>query len=97
MFSFGEMIILGLIAVIFIGPKELPKVARFVGGFMRELKRIAYEFQRQMSLPTDEVNKATEDFSKKIVEGTQKFMKTIEQHTEKKLEKNQSEKRQSDE
>lgn len=37
--SFGEMLVLGVMALILIGPKQLPEVARNVGRFLNDLKR----------------------------------------------------------
>ena len=49
MFDFGvgysEMFVLAIIAVIVIGPKDLPKVLRSFGQFMRKAKGMAREFQ----------------------------------------------------
>lgn len=41
MFGLGmsEIIVLGLLALIIIGPKELPQMARTIGRFINELKR----------------------------------------------------------
>jgi len=41
MFNLGlsELIIIGIIALIFIGPKELPEVARVLGRLLNELRR----------------------------------------------------------
>lgn len=38
-FSFGEILFLGLLALIVIGPKQLPEVARNVARFINDLKR----------------------------------------------------------
>lgn len=49
MFDFGvgysELFVLGLIAVIVIGPKDLPKVLRTFGQMMRKMRGMAREFQ----------------------------------------------------
>ena len=37
--SFGELIFVGIIALIFIGPKQLPEIARTLGRVLAELKR----------------------------------------------------------
>lgn len=37
--SLGEVILLGIIALIVIGPEDLPKMARTIGRFINELKR----------------------------------------------------------
>lgn len=41
MFGLGmsEIILLGVLALVVIGPKELPELARTIGRFMNELKR----------------------------------------------------------
>jgi sec-independent protein translocase protein TatB len=49
MFDFGvgysEMFVLALIAIIVIGPKDLPKVLRTFGRFMQKMRGMAREFQ----------------------------------------------------
>jgi sec-independent protein translocase protein TatB len=49
MFDFGvgysELFVLGLIAVILIGPKDLPKVMRMIGQVTRKMRGMAREFQ----------------------------------------------------
>jgi sec-independent protein translocase protein TatB len=49
MFDFGvgysELFVLAVIAVIFIGPKDLPRVLRTFGQFSRKAKGMAREFQ----------------------------------------------------
>lgn len=42
--SFGEIIFLGALALIVIGPKQLPEMARNLGRFLNELKRAANSF-----------------------------------------------------
>jgi sec-independent protein translocase protein TatB len=46
MFGLGmsEIIFLAILALIVIGPKELPQVARTLGRFLNELKRTTSEF-----------------------------------------------------
>lgn len=38
-FGFSELIVIGVLALIFIGPKQLPEVARVVGRLLNEFKR----------------------------------------------------------
>lgn len=42
--SLGEVLILGVMALIIIGPKQLPEVARNVGRFLNDLKRATEGF-----------------------------------------------------
>lgn len=45
--SWGEMMVIGAVALIAIGPKELPKVLRTTGNMIGKMKRMAFEFQGQ--------------------------------------------------
>ena len=46
-FDAGKLLIVGLIALIFIPPKDLPRVLRQVGQFVGKMRRMATEFQGQ--------------------------------------------------
>lgn len=43
--AWSEMLVLVVIAIIVIGPKDLPKVMRSVGGWMRKARALASEFR----------------------------------------------------
>ncbi len=45
--GWGELLIIGVVALIAIGPKELPGVLRTLGQWMSKLRRMASEFQSQ--------------------------------------------------
>src|SRR5919204_2263414 len=45
--SWGELLLIGVVALIVIGPKELPTVLRTVGQWTGKLRRMASEFQSQ--------------------------------------------------
>ena len=49
MFDIGwsELLVIGVVALIAIGPKELPAVLRTVGQYMGKVRRMASEFQGQ--------------------------------------------------
>jgi sec-independent protein translocase protein TatB len=46
-FGWGEMVVIGIVALIAIGPKELPTVLRTAGMWMGKIRRMANEFQGQ--------------------------------------------------
>jgi sec-independent protein translocase protein TatB len=46
-FSWGHMIVIAIVALVVIGPKELPAVLRTVGQWMGKVRRMATEFQGQ--------------------------------------------------
>ena len=46
-FDAGKLLIVGVVALIFIPPKDLPRVLRQVGQFVGKMRRMASEFQGQ--------------------------------------------------
>ena len=70
MFDIGwsELVVIGVVALIVIGPKELPGVLRAVGHWMGKIRRMASEFQGQFQEAMREaemadVKKEIEDLS----------------------------------
>lgn len=45
--GWGELVVIGIVALIAIGPKELPGVLRSLGQWMTKLRRMGAEFQSQ--------------------------------------------------
>jgi sec-independent protein translocase protein TatB len=45
--DWGKLVIIGIVALIAIGPKELPTVLRTLGQWIGKIKRMANEFQGQ--------------------------------------------------
>jgi sec-independent protein translocase protein TatB len=45
--SWSELVLIGVVALIVIGPKELPGVLRMIGHWTAKLRRMAAEFQGQ--------------------------------------------------
>jgi sec-independent protein translocase protein TatB len=65
--SWGEMLIVGIVALIVIGPKELPGVIRAVGRGVSKLRTMAADFRGQFDeamreAELHEVKKAADDF-----------------------------------
>jgi sec-independent protein translocase protein TatB len=48
-FDAGKLVIIGIVALIVIGPKELPRVMRQVGHAVAKLRRLGAEFQAQFT------------------------------------------------
>ena len=51
---------LGAVALIVFGPQKLPEVARSVGRFMSEMRRMASEVKSEFSAALDEEEAASE-------------------------------------
>lgn len=43
-----ELLLLILLAVIFVGPKDLPRLMRALGAFVRKARTVARDFQRSV-------------------------------------------------
>jgi len=51
MFDIGwqELVVIGVLAIVVLGPKELPRVLRTVMGLMRKARSVASEFQEAIN------------------------------------------------
>ena len=66
--SWGEVMVIGAVALIVIGPKDLPKALRTVGNMTAKVRRMASEFQNQFQ---DAMREAELDEIRKQVEEVQ--------------------------
>ena len=69
--SWGEIMVIGAVALIVIGPKDLPKALRTVGQVTGKLRRMAAEFQGQFNeamreAELDEVKKQLQDVNDSV-------------------------------
>ncbi|CAN5325960.1 hypothetical protein BH10PSE9_BH10PSE9_24820 [soil metagenome] len=71
MFEIGwsELLVIAVVAIVVIGPKDLPKAMRAVGGWTAKMKRMAREFQGQFN---EAIREAELDTIKKDVEALAK-------------------------
>src|SRR5438046_1731270 len=78
--GWGELLVIGVVALIAIGPKELPAVLRTVGQWMGKVRRMASEFQSQFQEAMREAEMA--DLKKQVEEmsaaAVRKFEEPIE-------------------
>jgi sec-independent protein translocase protein TatB len=75
MFEWSEWVVIGVVALIVIGPKELPAVLRTIGHWTTKIRRMASEFQSQfqeamreaemadLKKSVDELSDATKGFT----------------------------------
>jgi len=71
--NWGELIVIGIVALIAIGPKELPTVLRTLGQWMGKVRRMANEFQGQFQEALREaefadLKKHADDISSSVAE-----------------------------
>jgi sec-independent protein translocase protein TatB len=77
MFDIGwsELVVIAVVALIAIGPKELPGVLRTVGNYMGKIRRMASEFQGQFQEAMREAEMA--DLKKSVDEMTESASKSF--------------------
>ena len=71
--SWGEVMLIGGVALIVIGPKDLPKALRTVGQITSKLRRMAGEFQSQFN---EAIREAELDEVRRDVEGVKRGFET---------------------
>lgn len=85
--DWGKLVVIGIVALIVIGPKELPTVLRTLAQYMAKVRRMAAEFQGQFKEALREaevadLKKTADDLSSSVTDftnfdpmaGTQKEM-----------------------
>lgn len=65
--GFAELLLILLIAFVVVGPKDLPKVARALGRFVKYIRNMIEEVKRESGL--DEVENELKTMERKIDEG----------------------------
>jgi sec-independent protein translocase protein TatB len=58
MFDIGwiEMLVLGVVALLVLGPRELPNMLRTVGRYARQMRDMATEFRAQVNEISNEID-----------------------------------------
>ena len=96
-FSFTEMLLAGVVALIVLGPERLPKVARFIGEWVGKIQRLAtgvkseltnhaeytdlLNIKNQVQQTTQEIREDLRDFEEKIQTKTEAWKSLPEQKT----------------
>jgi sec-independent protein translocase protein TatB len=73
--GWGELVVIGIVALIVIGPKELPTVMRTAGQWMGKIRRMASEFQGQFQealreAELSDLKKQAEDLKTSVTDAT---------------------------
>ena len=75
--GWSELLVIAAIAILVIGPKELPIIMKKVGGWIRTVKNYTNQFQNRLEEMTDwDVDLDTETKSKKKLATNEKDLET---------------------
>lgn len=77
--SWSELLVIGVVALLVIGPKELPGTLRTLGQWVARIRRMAGEFQDQFREALREAE--VEEMRKKFEEAGEEARKAVASHT----------------
>lgn len=78
-----ELLVIGIVALIVVGPKDLPGMFRAVGNFVGKAKKMAREFSRAMNEAADEAGvKDVSDSLKKATNPVGSALDEVKKSTE---------------
>lgn len=81
MFTLGyeELLLIGIVALIVVGPEKIPQVFRKIGEYSAILRRYAEEVKRQMELAEADVMRERDekDAAEKAAEETPSILNTV--------------------
>ena len=66
--GFGELIVIAVIGLIFIGPKDLPRIMRSLGQGFRKIKDMGDEFMGALDKEVENPKKYIKDLDGKLQE-----------------------------
>ena len=86
-FSFTEMLLSGVVALVVLGPERLPKVARRAGVWVGKIQRLAAGVKQELAANGEyaELSKVKQDFTSTVADLKQElqdFGKQVEQETQ---------------
>ena len=85
--GFSEMLMIGIVALVVIGPERLPKVARTVGLLLGRMRRyvsdVKADLNREMQLEElkqlrDEMQDSAREFERSMTSGIQSIEQTVQ-------------------
>jgi len=74
--GFGELLIIGLIGLLVLGPERLPAVAKTVGGFVRKARRTWQQMRVELEQEVDRSH--IQDIKNEMTETHQQLKKSIQ-------------------
>lgn len=76
----GELLLIFVIAVLFLGPKKLPELAKGLGQAMREFQKARDDMMNEINKPhaTEETKKADIEIKKEAIASTSDVKSAVE-------------------
>ena len=86
-FSFGEMLVVALVALVVLGPERLPKAARFTGLWVRKARAHWYSVKSELEseLASEELRRSLQD-GKQAMQDTERQLHDLAAETRRTVE-----------
>ncbi|MBK6925815.1 MAG: twin-arginine translocase subunit TatB [Thermomonas sp.] len=86
-FSFGEMLLVALVALVVLGPERLPKAARFTGLWVRKARAHWYSVKAELEseLASEELRRSLQD-GRQALEDSERELHALAADTRESLE-----------
>ena len=86
-FSFGEMLLVALVALVVLGPERLPKAARFTGLWVRKARAHWYSVKSELEseLASEELRRSLQD-GRQALEDSERELHALAADTRESLE-----------
>ena len=75
--SGGELVLVGMLALLFFGADAIPGIAKTVGKAMHEFKKASNEIQREINEHTSDIKKDINEVSSTVDKETSEIKKGI--------------------
>ena len=83
-FGLGEIIVVGVVALVFVGPERLPEMLRYLGKMYGKLRAATYEIRREFTIEVDRV--VAEERATLLKQRREEARRRLEQERLKRLE-----------
>lgn len=77
-----EIIVIGIIALIVLGPRKLPQLAKTIGKTMAEFRKVTHEFKSTWEKEVEEDKSLLKDFAADMNEDAPPTVRTVETTSE---------------
>ena len=88
-FGLGEIVLVAVVALIFVGPERLPEMLRFLGRQYGKLRAATYEIRREFTIEVDRV--VAEERATMLKERREEARRRLDEERKRRMETKENE------